>query len=172
MRTPWPAAEPLRSARLDLEPLRPDHADEAAPALDDAGLHAFTGGFPASADELRDRYARQVVGHSADGSEGWLNWVLRHRDDGALVGTVQATVRRAADGDREAELAWVVTTARQGTGLAGEAASAMAGWLRTTGVQRLVAHVHPDHAASAGVARGIGLHPTSTVVDGEVRWSS
>jgi len=170
--TPWPAAEPLRSARLDLEPLRTDHADETAAALDDAGLHTFTGGSPATAGELRDRCARQVVGHSADGGEGWLNWVLRRRDDGALVGTAQATVRRAADGAREAELAWVVATVHQGAGHAREAAAVVSHWLRAQGVHRLVAHVHPGHTASMGVARAIGLHPTSTVVDGEVRWSS
>jgi len=32
--------------------------------------------------------------------------------------------------------------------------------------------VHPDHAASQGVARAIGLGPTRTMVDGEVRWES
>ena len=168
--TPWPAARPLTSARLDLEPLRVDHAEEAAEAFDDHRLHAFTGGSPATVAQLRDRYGRQAVGHSPDGSAGWLNWVLRRRDDGTLVGTVQATVRRDAAGELEAELAWVVVTAHQGAGHAREAASTVAGWLREQGVRRLVAHVHPRHAASAGVARAIGLAPTSTVVDGEVRW--
>ena len=163
-------AVPLRTARLDLEPLRVDHADEAAAAFDDLALHAFTGGRPATAEELAHRYARQVVGHSPDGSQDWLNWLLRRRADGRLVGTVQATVQR--DGAAlVAEVAWVVATAHQGQGLAGEAAGAMAGWLRAQGVTRLVAHVHPGHRASIGVARAIGLHPTGTLVDGEVRWT-
>lgn len=170
--TSWPAAQPIRSLRLELEPLRTSHADEAAATLADPALHAFTGGAPATAGQLRDRFARQTVGHSPDGGEGWLNWVLRRRDDGALVGTVQATLRRDGAGDLGAELAWVVATAHQGAGLAREAASAMAGWLHGQGVRRLVAHVHPAHTASIGVARAIGLHATSTVVDGEVRWSS
>ena len=139
--------------------------------FDDVALHAFTGGSPASADELRSRYARQVAGHSPDGGQGWLNWLLRRLDDGRLVGTVQATLHREADG-LVAELAWVVATAAQGTGLAREAATAMAGWLHEQGVHRLVAHVHPDHAASMAVARALGLHPTGVVVDGEVRWSN
>jgi hypothetical protein len=44
--------------------------------------------------------------------------------------------------------------------------------LRQHGITTLVAHVHPAHAASASVARGLGLVPTDVVVDGEVRWVS
>ena len=144
---------------------------EATAAFDDVALHTFTGGSPAPAEELRRRYERQVVGHSPDGSSGWLNWLLRRRDDDRLVGTVQATLHREADG-LVAELAWVVVTAAQGQGLARDAATAMAGWLREQGVHRLVAHVHPEHAASMAVARALDLHPTGMVVDGEVRWST
>ena len=32
---------------------------------------------PPSLDQLRERYRRLVVGHSADGSQQWLNWVVR-----------------------------------------------------------------------------------------------
>ena len=38
------------------------------------------------------------------------------------------------------------------------------------GVEVVVAHVHPQHHASIAVARAIGLAPTGTIVDGEVRW--
>ena len=171
MTAAWPAAAPLRTVRLDLEPVRPAHADEAGAAFDDPALHAFTGGQPATVEELRRRYARQVVGHSPDGRAGWLNWLLRLRTGGRLVGTVQTTVHREDDG-LVAELAWVVATAHQGEGLASEAAGAMAGWLREHGVRRLVAHVHPDHGASTGVARTLGMQPTGTLVDGEVRWTT
>ncbi len=45
----------------------------------------------------------------------------------------------------------------------------MVAWLRE---QRagIVAHIHPDHQASAAVARAVGLAPTSTLEDGELRW--
>jgi RimJ/RimL family protein N-acetyltransferase len=160
------AAGRLHTPRLELEPLRIEHAAEAARAFDDERLHRFTGGTPATEAELRERYGRQVVGHSPDGSETWLNWMLRRRDTGELVGTVQATVR-----DGRADLAWVVAGPHQGQGYAREAAQAMATWLREDGVHRLTAHIHPDHAASAGVARALGLSPTGTVVDGEIRWT-
>ena len=167
---PWLPAVPLRTARLDLEPLRIEHADEAAAAFDDVALHGFTGGRPATAEELRRRYARLVLGHSPDDAAGWLNWSVRLRTDGRLVGTVQATLRRDDEG-LAAELAWVVVIAHQRQGLAQEAARSVHGWLRSQGVRRFRASVHPAHAASGAVARSLGLRPAGTVVDGEVRWT-
>lgn len=164
--------EPLRSARLDLEPLRVDHAVEAAPLFDDEGLHAYTGGSPAGEENLRRRYRRQVVGRPPDGRELWLNWMLRDRRTGRLVGTVQATVVPDADGSAIADLAWVVGTAHQGQGYAREGTAAMADWLRARGVDRFRAYVHPEHVASMGVARALGLVPTPARVDGEVRWAT
>jgi RimJ/RimL family protein N-acetyltransferase len=160
-------AEPHATPRLRLEPLRPDHASELAPALDDPALHAFTGGAPSTEDELRERYERQAAGRSLDGTQGWLNWVLRDRATDAPVGTLQATVDEHG---RTAELAWVVATSRQGEGLATEAATAVRDALRADGVATFVAHIHPDHAASAAVARRLGMQPTQPRDDGEIRW--
>ena len=86
-------AEPLSTTRLDLQPLQVDHAAEAARAFADERLHTFTGGTPADEAALRERFAVQATGRSPDGRETWLNWMLRRRDTGELVGTVQATVR-------------------------------------------------------------------------------
>jgi RimJ/RimL family protein N-acetyltransferase len=162
--------QPLQSVRLDLEPLRVEHAAEAAVVFDDERLHRYTGGSPAGEEELRRRYAQQVSGRSSDGRELWLNWMVRHRVSGALVGTVQATVRHQPGGVGTAELAWTVATHHQRRGYAQEAAGTMVTWLRTCGVDRFVAHVHPGHPASIGVARALGLTPTATVIDGEIRW--
>jgi RimJ/RimL family protein N-acetyltransferase len=168
---PWEATAVLETDRLVLEPLRVEHAEEMAPLLADEALHEFIGGRPESVDELRARYRRQARGVSDDGAERWFNWVLRRRDTGALAGTVQATVLRG-DGSVIAEVAWMVGTDHQGQGLAREAAVAMALWLRSQGATVLVAHVHPDHAASAGVARALGLRPTDVVEDRETRWEA
>ena len=93
-----PAAVPLDSERLHLEPLTVAHADEMFAVLDDLKLHTFIGGLPPTRAELTARFEHQVGGHSRDGSERWLNWVIRHRDDGQAVGTLQATVTSESRG--------------------------------------------------------------------------
>ncbi|MFD7903806.1 GNAT family N-acetyltransferase [Kitasatospora sp. NPDC059747] len=156
----------LHGERLDLVPLRPEHAEEMAAALADPALHAFTGGAPDGADALRTRYARLAAG-SPDPAETWGNWALRLRADGRLAGYVQATVR--GDG---AELAWVVGTPWQGRGLAAEAARTLLAHLTAAGITTVTAHIHPDHHASAAVARALGLTPTAEQQDGETRWQA
>ncbi|QIQ05109.1 GNAT family N-acetyltransferase [Streptomyces liangshanensis] len=94
---------------------------------------------------------------------------------GVLVGTVQATVTSAAPGSGPgrggvAEIAWVVGTPWQGRGFASEAARGLVRWLEVRGVGSVIAHIHPDHHASAAVARACGLTPTTVWHDGEVRW--
>src|SRR4051812_33731638 len=91
-------AEVLTTERLSLEPLRVDDARELAPLLGDSRLYEHIGGPPpASEEELRERFARQVVGESPDGAAWWLNWVLRVRAGGVAVGTLQATVGRGGE---------------------------------------------------------------------------
>ncbi len=160
----------LEGQRLVLEPLRVEHAAEMVVVLDDEALHAFTGGKPDTVDELRRRYERQAVGHSPDGTQTWLNWVLRRRDDDTAIGFVQGTVTGSAD-QLQAEVAWVIGTAQQHQGFAREAARLMVDWLREQGAAVIVAHIHPDHRASAAVAESIGLTATGEMLDGEVRWT-
>jgi RimJ/RimL family protein N-acetyltransferase len=168
---PWPTADVIDTERLTLEPLRAEHAAEMAPLLDDNDLHTYTGGHPATLDELRARYQRQSAGHSPTGHQGWLNWVVRHRDSGVAVGTVQATISRDTD-QLSADLAWVIATEHQRQGYASEAAAGMAAWLRHHGVHTLTAHVHPEHQASIHVAKRLGLAATGTLVNGEIRWTT
>jgi RimJ/RimL family protein N-acetyltransferase len=158
-------AAPIETGRLLLEPLREEHAREMLSVLADPALYEHTGGAPPTVGELEQRYARQVRGRSPDGRQMWLNWVLRRRDPARAVGFVQVTLD-----ERGAELAWLVTPAEQGAGLATEAAGAVAQWLRDQGVRRLSAHIHPDNGASAAVARRLGMTPTAETKDGELRW--
>ena len=116
-------------------------------------------------DALEKWIAFVVPGHSPDGGETWRNWVIRLRDEDRAIGTAQATIV----GD-EATLAWTIGTESQGHGYAKEAAAAVVLWVATLGVVWLRAAIHPDHQASAAVARSIGLAPTSEIVDGEVVW--
>jgi RimJ/RimL family protein N-acetyltransferase len=58
----------------------------------------------------------------------------------------------------------------QRRGYATEAARALVAGLVEAGVGEIVAHVHPDHLASAGVAAAAGLVATDEEVDGERVW--
>jgi RimJ/RimL family protein N-acetyltransferase len=154
----------ISTARLDLLPLRVEHAAEMAEVLADPALHTFIGGTPHTPEALHARYERLAAG-SPDPAERWLNWVISLRTEARLVGTVQATIA-----DHVAEIAWVVGTPWQGQGIAGEAARGLVGWLATQPVHTVVAHIHPDHHASAAVATSAGLAATDVWQDGELRW--
>ena len=151
--------------RLALEPLRPEHADEMVVVLGDVALYEIIGGEPPSLEELRERYARQAVGRSPDGSQEWRNWIVRTVDDGRAIGFVQATVV-----DGSADVAWLIGTQWQGHGYATEAAREMVALLEQDGVREITAHVRADHSASARVAINLGLSPSDRVEGGEILW--
>lgn len=165
----WVAAPTLTSERLSLEPLTVDHAEEMAPLLADPALFTFTGGRPASLDELRCRYQRQTLGGSDDGAHRWLNWIVRVEQSGQAVGTVQATIVANHRGFL-AELAWLIALPHQRRGYATEAAVTMVRWLREQQVEVIAANIHPQHESSMRVARALGLAPTDQVIAGEIRW--
>ncbi len=157
----------LTTARLDLVPLRLEDADEMVAVLADEGLYRFIGGRPPGLDELRVRYRGLVGGRSPDGTEAWHNWIIRRRDDGRAIGTVQATVRPAGP---TADIAWVIGLPWQGSGYASEAAVELVRWLGTQDVGTVTARIHPDHLASAAVAERAGLRATDEIDDGERVW--
>src|SRR5206468_787151 len=145
-------------------PLEVEYAESMAEVLSDPALYTFTGGEPPSVAALEARYRRQLAGPGRP-DEQWLNWVIKYDD--TLIGYVQATVI-----DRTAEIAWVIGTAWQGRGFAKEAAQGVVTWLRAQTIGRIIAHVHPDHTASAAVAAAIGLARTDVLEDGEYLWNT
>jgi len=159
--------EVILTERLRLAPLTVEDAEEMSAVLGDARMYEFTGGDPPSLDQLRERYRRLVVGHSADGSQQWLNWIVRVAADDVAVGVMQATV---ADDGSSADVAWEVGVPWQGRGIASEAARAVVEWLVGQGVGTITAYIHPEHQASGRVAARAGLSPTAELVDGETMW--
>lgn len=153
--------------RISLTPLTVADADEMVDVLSGERLYTFTGGSAPTLDGLRARYTRQVAGRSPDGLEEWRNWIVRRGHDGQAVGYVQATITEQG---RRAEIAWVIGLAWQRRGYATQAAPALVAWLFDRGVEQVVAHIHPDHAASAAVAAKAGLSPTDQFDDGERLW--
>jgi RimJ/RimL family protein N-acetyltransferase len=161
--------EGWRTARLAVEPMTSAHASEMHHVLADPAIYAFMGGAPRSAAELEARYARLVVGRSADGTELWGNWVLRVTATGAAAGELQATLPAKGPTVGPAIVAWVLGTGFQGHGYASEAAISLVDRLLANGWS-VAADIHPDHVASQRVARAAGLELTDQVVDGELRW--
>ncbi len=159
----------LETARLELVPLVPHHADELVSVLADERLYHFTGGEAPALEDLRRRYEGWSSRVAPDGTERWLNWVVRRRKDARAMGTVQATVV-TVDGRVVADLGWIVGVEHQGQGYASESAEALVAWLFDCGVQEIVAHVHPDHLVSGRVASKIGMEPTGEWLLGERRW--
>lgn len=110
----------LASDGLALEPQTAAHAEEMFAILSDAAIYEFENEPPPSVDWLRARFTKLETRHSRDGTEQWLNWVIRVPSS-RLVGYVQATVR--ADG--QAYIAYVLCSAFWGQGIARRAVEVM-----------------------------------------------
>lgn len=125
----------IETARCTLEPQIAAHAEAMFAVLGDPAIYEYENSPPASLQWLRDRFARLESRQSADGSELWLNWIVRMKAAGP-IGYVQATVHA----DRHAAIAYEFASAHWGQGLASEAVRAMIRELAGHyGVQRLSA---------------------------------
>ena len=109
---------------LTLEPQVAAHADAMFVVLSDPAIYEYENQPPKSVEWLRERFAKLESRRSPDRSEQWLNWVIRISSS-ELAGYVQATVR--ADG--QAAIAYELSSAYWGRGLAQTAVRAMIGEL-------------------------------------------
>ena len=160
----------LGSDRLSLNPMVQGDASELFGLLKEPALYGFTGNEPPSnADELRERIRLWEGRLSPEEDELWLNWTIRLRSSGQVVGYVQASVR-----GESADLAWVIGLSFQNRGYATEAVRRAAAWiLEYLNLAQLRAAIHPDHTASHRVAAHIGLRPTGQLSDeGEQLWTT
>ena len=153
--------------RIGLRPLSPDDAPEMTKVLADPALYQYTGGTPPTVEGLTGQYTVQSRGHSTDRTETWINHLVVFETSGKALGYVQATIPVSG---QPTEIAWVIGAPWQRNGYASAAAALLLAELADMGVKQVIAHIHPDHEASAAVARRIGMSPTDEVVDGEVRW--
>lgn len=139
---------------VSLEPQTAAHATELYAVLDDPELYVFTDDKgPTSLEALTERLRRLESRRSPDGTERWLNWVVRS-GEGAVVGYVQATVRPGG----EAEIAYVFGRAHWGRGFATRACNAMLEALADDyGVTRATATLDPRNAASLALLQRLGF---------------
>jgi ribosomal-protein-alanine N-acetyltransferase len=110
----------LRSAVLRLEPQVAAHADEMFAVLSDPAIYEYENEPPQSVEWLRERYTKLESRRSRDGSEQWLNWVVRLPTE-EPIGYVQATL----SADRSAGIAYVFGSRHWGKGYASEAVRLM-----------------------------------------------
>ena len=81
----------LHSPRCTLEPEVVAHAEEMFVVLSDPAIYEFEGEPPPSVERLANGLARRESRMSPDGTQQWLNWVVR-LPTGELTGYAQATV--------------------------------------------------------------------------------
>ena len=146
----------LAGAGVTLEPQTAAHAAALFAVIGDPALYAYIDAPPPQSEAaLRARLLRLEARRSPDGSEQWLNWVVRD-PAGTVVGYVQATVTP----DRSAEIAYVIGRAHWRRGYAVAACRAMLAELAETyGVARVTVTLDPANAASLALARKLGLAP-------------
>jgi RimJ/RimL family protein N-acetyltransferase len=110
----------IDAGALSLEPQMAEHAAEMFAVLSDPAIYEYENQPPASLEWLRTRFGKLESRRSADGTEQWLNWVVRIAG-GGLIGYVQATVRT----DGSAAIAYELSSAHWGRGHARRAVEAM-----------------------------------------------
>jgi RimJ/RimL family protein N-acetyltransferase len=110
----------IETGILRLEPQTAAHAEEMFAVLSDPAIYEYENQPPPSLQWLQARYAKLETRLSADGTEQWLNWVIR-LPTSQLIGYVQATVGP----EGRAGIAYELTSAYWGRGLARRAVAAM-----------------------------------------------
>ena len=141
---------------LTLEPLLASHAEAMFEVLSDQAIYRYLDyPPPVSVEYLFGVYSRLEARRSPDGSDAWLNWVIRPREQ-LLAGYVQATVAP----DRSAYVAYVLASKYWGRGYAQCAMQAMLEHLVSTyNVDRCMATVEVENQRSIRLLERLGFCP-------------
>jgi RimJ/RimL family protein N-acetyltransferase len=152
----------LHAGRLVLEPLTVAHASLMFPVLQDPEIYRYLDYEPPpTLEHLESVYRQLEHGRSPDGTEQWLNWIVRD-ERGAALGFVQATVTA----DRLAWVAYVLGRASWGKGIAAAATSTMLRYLEgELDVGTFLATVEADNLSSIGLLLRLGFSPSSRAAE-------
>lgn len=148
------------TARLWLEPLHAAHAALLFPTLADPRLYTYVPDEArATVALLAARFGELARGAPPEANACWLNWVLRRRDDGAAIGTLQATVEPRG----RAWIGYLLAPAAWGQGFATEACA----WLVAELAQRhrvrdVLASVDAGNLRSIAVLERVGFARVAT----------
>jgi [ribosomal protein S5]-alanine N-acetyltransferase len=157
----------LETERLLLEPLMPEHAALLFEDLADERLYRLIPqNAPESSEALETRYRKLSSRRSPDGSEVWLNFAMRLREEGTLpkasyVGTLEATVFP----NRSAYIAYTVFAPFWRQGYAREGCARMLRHLlEEYRVLVVVAEMDTRNAASVSLAEVLGFERVGTTL--------
>lgn len=142
----------IQLATVTLEPQVEDHAEEMFAVLSDPAIYEFENEPPQSVEWLRNRFQYLERRASPDGSEQWLNWVVRY--EGNLIGYVQATL--LADGT--ASIAYEFCSAYWGKGLAQQA---VRGMMEELNAPKLTATFKSANFRSRRLLERLGFSPAT-----------
>ncbi len=147
----------IEAGSLTLEPQTAAHAEEMFAVLSDPAIYEYENEPPPSLEWLRVRFTQLESRRSADGQEQWLNWVIR-LPTSELIGYVQATV----DADGRAAIAYELSSAYWGRGLARQAVQAMISELvQRYQVDNLTAVFKRNNFRSMRLLERLGFSPAS-----------
>jgi RimJ/RimL family protein N-acetyltransferase len=149
----------IESATLRLEPLAVSHAAEMFGPMSAAAIYSYIPGEPpASVSALQQRYLQLERGHSADGRQRWLNWIVR-LGSGQCAGYVQASIYPEATAD----FAFVFAPEYWGRGVAFEACRVALPCLAADfGVRAVYATVDPRNSRSVHLLERLGFGEASS----------
>lgn len=163
------AGHPLSTSRLVLEPVTPEHAEEAWPHLDDPRMWEFFPHLrPRAPQDLRRLYERWAAGYQeSDRAQIWENWLCRQRHNGRLAGGAQLTLLPL---EHTAYLAYGIYVEQQRRGFAREAVTAVIRHARDAHrIETLYAEMHVRNEASYRFAEALGFERIETLRDAERR---
>jgi [ribosomal protein S5]-alanine N-acetyltransferase len=147
----------LNTAILILEPQTADHAEAMFEVLSDPAIYEFENAPPVSVDWLHTRFSRLEARASPDGSEQWLNWVIRLTASQQLAGYVQVTIS-----DQQALLAYELSNKHWGKGITQEAVSAVLQELaQHYGIKQYFAILKQSNYRSKKLLDKLGFVPAS-----------
>jgi RimJ/RimL family protein N-acetyltransferase len=133
--------------------------------LSDPAIYEFENAPPVTEDWLTKRFVRLESRGPDDGSEQWLNWVIR-LPDGKLAGYVQATVLP----DHTSYVAYELNSLHWRQGIGSSAVGAVLQELQEQyGVKVLVVVLKAINYRSEGLLRKLGFGPASKAQEAQHR---
>lgn len=152
--------QPIEAGALRLEPLTAAHAEAMFEILVEPEIHRYLDEPPPpSIEHLRGVYQRREARQSPDGTQRWLNWVIR-APEGSLLGYVQATVTLSGT----AWIAYILASRHRGRGHAGTAVRAMMEHLAADyGVLRFLATVEVENVRSIRLLERLGFRAATAM---------